>query len=56
MALKPLVLSFFGKDTDNSGTKTVVLGGLVGPVALDVFVDTAYPLAHDNYLKILWSK
>ena len=35
--------------------KACVDGWLV-PVALAVFLDTGFPLAHNNVMKILWSK
>ena len=47
------MLSFCGEDTDRGGTSIIVLGGWLGPVTLAVFVDVAYPLAHNNCLTIL---
>ena len=47
------MLSLCGEDTEYGGTTSIVLGGWLVPVTVDVFVETVCPLARDNCLTIL---
>ena len=52
--LQPLVLLFFGYDTERVG-RTNCSGGWLGKVALNMFVDTYNPLSHINCLTMMCS-